>query len=244
MTAPSAPQSSPRLTGRVALVTGASRGIGAAVAEALAAEGAHVVLLARTVGGLEELDDRIRAAGGAATLIPQDLMEHDKLDSLGPALFERFKRLDILVAAAAHLGVVGPVSHSVPKDWGRCMDVNLTANMRLIRTLDPLLRGSDAGRAVFLTDRVGSRPTAYWNGYAASKAGLEMMVRTYAAETLNTPLRVNLFDPGPTATALRAKAFPGEDGLALHRTAAVAPAIVALALPTEQPHGALVTMPA
>lgn len=234
--------SAPRLTGRVALVTGASRGIGAAVAEALAAEGAHVVLMARTVGGLEEVDDRIRAAGGSATLIPQDLTDVAKLDGLGPALFERFKRLDILVAAAAHLGVVGPMAHANPKEWDRSFAVGVTANMRLVRTLDPLLRGSDAGRAVFLTDRVGHEPTAYWNGYAAAKAALEMMARTYAAETLKTNLRVNLVDPGPVATALRAKAFPGENPETLRQPADVAPAIAALTLPEYQEHGGLIRL--
>lgn len=234
--------SAPRLTGRVALVTGASRGIGAAVAEALAAEGAHVVLMARTVGGLEEVDDRIRAAGGSATLIPQDLTDIAKLDGLGPALFERFKRMDILVAAAAHLGVVGPMAHANPKEWDRSFAVGVTANMRLVRTLDPLLRGSDAGRAVFLTDRVGHEPTAYWNGYAAAKAALEMMARTYAAETLKTNLRVNLVDPGPVATALRAKAFPGENPESLRQPADVAPAIAALTLPEYQEHGGLIRL--
>lgn len=234
--------SAPRLTGRVALVTGASRGIGAAVAEALAAEGAHVVLMARTVGGLEEVDDRIRAAGGSATLIPQDLTDVAKLDGLGPALFERFKRMDILVAAAAHLGVVGPMAHANPKEWDRSFAVGVTANMRLVRTLDPLLRGSDAGRAVFLTDRVGHEPTAYWNGYAAAKAALEMMARTYAAETLKTNLRVNLVDPGPVATALRAKAFPGENPETLRQPADVAPAIAALTLPEYQEHGGLIRL--
>ncbi|WP_119678179.1 SDR family NAD(P)-dependent oxidoreductase [Indioceanicola profundi] len=234
--------SAPRLTGRVALVTGASRGIGAAVAEALAAEGAHVVLMARTVGGLEEVDDRIRAAGGSATLIPQDLTDVAKLDGLGPALFERFKRMDILVAAAAHLGVVGPMAHANPKEWDRSFAVGVTATMRLVRTLDPLLRGSDAGRAVFLTDRVGHEPTAYWNGYAAAKAALEMMARTYAAETLKTNLRVNLVDPGPVATALRAKAFPGENPETLRQPADVAPAIAALTLPEYQEHGGLIRL--
>jgi len=234
--------SSPRLSGRVAFVTGASRGIGAAVAEALAAEGAHVVLMARTVGGLEEVDDRIRAAGGSATLIPQDLSDAAKLDALGPALFERFKRLDIFVACAAHLGVVGPLAHANPKEWDRSFGVGVTANMRLIRTLDPLLRGSDAGRAVFLTDRVGHDPVAYWNGYAAAKAALEMMARTYAAETMKTPLRVNLVDPGPVATALRAKAFPGEKSEALRRPADVASGIVDLCLPNCTRHGDLVRL--
>lgn len=233
---------SPRLSGRVALVTGASRGLGAAVAERLAAEGAHVVLIARTVGGLEELDDRIKAAGGSATLIPQDLADHAKLDVLGPALHDRFGRLDILVGNAAHAGFIGPVAHADPKQWERTFAVGVTANMRLIRTLHPLLQASDAGRAIFVTDRVGREPTAYWNAYAAAKAALEQMVRTYAAETAKGRLRVNLVDPGPMATALREKIFPGEPSGTQAAPATLAPAIADLAAPDCDRHGALINL--
>lgn len=220
-----------RLDGRVALVTGASRGIGAAVAERLAAEGAHVVLVARTVGGLEEVDDRIRAAGGAATLIPQDLLDGAKLDMLGPAIFERFGRLDVFVAAAGLLGTIGPIAHADPKDWDRVFGVTVNANMRLIRTTDPLLRRSDAGRAVFLTDRYAQTPVAYWSAYAASKAALEMMARLWVAETQGSSLRVNLVDPGPVATGLRQTAFPGEDPATLQTPDMAARAIVEFCVP-------------
>lgn len=238
----SAPLPSSRLAGRVALITGASRGIGAAVAEQLAREGAHVVLLARTLGALEELDDRVKALGGAATIIPQDLMDSASLDSLGPALYERFGRLDVLVHAAAQLGTLSPIAHSDPKDWDRVMGVSIAAGMRLIRTTDPLLRLSDAGRAIFLTDRVGREATAYWSAYAVSKAALDMMARTWAAETLNTNLRVNLVDPGPVATSLRNKAFPGEDPATLPTPADVARAIVEFAVPACALHGDLIDL--
>jgi len=235
-------QSPRRLEGRVALVTGASRGIGAAVTEALAAEGARLVLVARTVGALEAMDDRIRALGSEAVLIPQDLTDPAKLDVLGPVLAERFGRLDILVSAAAHVGTHGPLAHAEPKQWSRTFATIVDANMRLIRTLDPLLRGSDAGRAVFITDRVARQPAAYWNGYAAAKAALEMMVRLYALETAKTPVRANLVDPGPVATALRAKIFPGENAAALRQPADVAPGIAALAMPDCTLHGELVKL--
>lgn len=236
------PSPAGRLNGRVALVTGASRGIGAAVAERLAAEGAHVVLVARTVGGLEEVDDRVKAAGGSATLVPQDLMDGAKLDSLGPALYERFGRLDVFVHAAGQLGTIGPLAHADPKDWDRVFGVGVTATMRLVRTLDPLLRRSDAGRAVLLTDRVGRQPTAYWSAYAASKAALDMMARLWAAETLETGLRVNLVDPGPVATKLREKAFPGEDAKTLRTPAEVAPSIVEFCMPACAMHGELIDL--
>ena len=231
-----------RLAGRVALVTGASRGIGAATAEQLAAEGAHVVLIARTVGGLEEMDDRIRTAGGSATLIPQDLADGAKLDALGPALYERFGRLDILVHAAAQLGTLGPIAHSDPKDWERVFGVSVAALMRLIRTADPLLRRSDAGRALLLTDRVGREPNAYWSAYAAAKAAADMMGRTWAAETLNTSLRINMVDPGPARTGLRAKAFPGEDVTEQRDPAEIARALVEFVVPACALHGELIDL--
>jgi NAD(P)-dependent dehydrogenase (short-subunit alcohol dehydrogenase family) len=234
--------SAPRLAGRVALVVGASRGLGAALAERLAVESAHVVLLARTVGGLEEVDDRIKAAGGAATLIPQDLMEAAKLDALGPALYERFGRLDIFVHAAAQLGSLSPIAHADPKDWDRVFGVGVTALARLIRTLDPLLRRSDAGRALILTDKPGRVPTAYWSAYAAAKAAADMMTRLWAQETLASDLRVNLVDPGPARTGLRAKAFPGEPVESQGDPAMLARAMVELLVPACALHGALIEL--
>jgi len=199
------------MKGRIALVTGASRGIGKSTALALAKAGAHVVALARTVGGLEELDDAIQAAGGTATLVPIDIKDGEGLDRLGYTLFERYGRLDILVGNAGILGSVSPVGHLEPKDWDNVIAVNLTANWRLIRSMDPLLRKSEAGRAVFVTSGVSWKATAYWGLYATSKAGLNTLVRTYANETESTPVRVNLFSPGPTRTRMRAAAMPGED---------------------------------
>jgi NAD(P)-dependent dehydrogenase (short-subunit alcohol dehydrogenase family) len=200
-----------RLAGRIALVTGASRGIGAAVARRFAAEGAHVVLVARTVGALEEIDDQIQAAGGSATLVPLDLQEFDKIDQMGAALYERFGRLDILVGNAGHLGSLGPMSHQDPKVFKRVIETNVTANYRLIRSLEPLLKLAPAGRAVFTACAAGHEPTAYWSAYAVSKAALEMMVRTWGAELTKTNVKVALVDPGPVATQLRRTAFPGED---------------------------------
>lgn len=204
------------LSGRTALVTGASRGFGAAVAVALARAGAQLILTARTVGGLEETDDTIRSAGGKpATLIPLDLNELDQIDPLGPALYERYQGLDILVSAAGTLQALSPVSHLQPDRWTTTFRVNVEANFRLIRTLDPLLKRSDAGRAVFVTDGKGRPGTAYWNAYAASKAALETLVRSWAGELNRTPVRANLYDPGPMQTKLRTIAFPGEDSNAL-----------------------------
>jgi len=220
------------LAGRVALVTGASRGIGAAAAVELARQGAHLVLTARSGGGLEETDDAIRAAGGAATLLPFDLQrDADKLDALGPSIVERFGRLDILVHAAGTLGTLTPVAHVTPKDWAELVAVNLTAAWRLIRTLDPPLRASDAGRAVVLTTDRARDPKPYWGGYGATKAGLEHLVRTWAQEAAASPLRVSLFDPGPVNTRLRGTAMPGEDPASIAQPADVAPRIAALCRP-------------
>ncbi|HEX9488711.1 MAG TPA: SDR family NAD(P)-dependent oxidoreductase [Stellaceae bacterium] len=200
-----------RLAGRLALITGASRGIGAAVAKRFAAEGAQVILVARTAGALEELDDEIRAAGSAATLLPLDLRDFDKIDQMGAALYERFGRLDVLVGNAGVLGSLSPLGHFEPKVWGEVMDVNLTANWRLVRALDPLLRLSQAGRAIFTTCAASRDAVPYWGAYAASKAALETMVRIYAGEVAKTNLKVNLVDPGIVRTNLRAHGFPGED---------------------------------
>ena len=220
------------LAGRVALVTGASRGLGAAVARAYAAQGAHVVLLARTVGALEEVDDDIRAAGGKATLMPQDLRRHDTLDALGPTLYEHFQRLDIFVANAAVLGTLSPMGHFEPKLWQEVFDTNVHANWRLIRTLEPLLRNSDAGRALFVTTDLARTPRPFWAPYAASKAALETMALTWAAELANTPVRINLIDPGPMATALRARAYPGEDQATLPSPTTAATRFIDPATPT------------
>jgi NAD(P)-dependent dehydrogenase (short-subunit alcohol dehydrogenase family) len=224
-------QTSKRLQGRIALITGASRGIGAAVAKAYAAEGAHVILLARTQGGLEETDDAIRAAGGSATLMPFDLSEVKKLDAIGPAIAERFKRLDILVGNAAMFGGLSPVAQSDPKVYDEIFRVNFFANYRLIRALDPLLRGSDAGRAIFVTSGAAQMAEPYWGAYAASKAALERMVYAYAAETAYSPLKVNILDPGIVRTNMRREAFPGEDPSKLPAPESVVERFIELAAP-------------
>ena len=230
-----------RLAGRIAVITGASRGIGAAVAKRFAAEGAHVILVARTVGGLEEVDDAIRQAGGTpATLVPQDLREFDAIDRLGASLYERFGHIDVLVGNAGVLGTLGPVGHIRPNDWAEVIDINLTANWRLIRSLDPLLRQSDAGRAIFVTSGAAAHATAYWGAYAISKAALEMMVQTYAAEIGKTPVRANLIDPGAVRTAMRAQAYPGENPDDLTPPESISEAFVTLALPSCQRNGDVV----
>lgn len=230
-----------RLEGRVALVTGASRGIGAAVAKAYAAEGAQLVLLARTVGGLEEVNDAIRAANGLRPLlVPQDLRDFSALDRLGAALHERYGRLDVLVGNAGALGRLSPTGHVPPKDWQEVIDVNMSANWRLIRSLDPLLRLSDAGRAIFVTSGAASTAFAFWAPYAASKAGLEMLVKVYAAEIAKTKLRVNLLDPGQVRTTMRAKAFPGEDPATLPTPESLTARFVELALPSCRRNGEVV----
>lgn len=226
-----------RLAGRLALVTGSSRGIGAAVAQRFAAEGAHVVLLARTVGGLEEVDDAIRASGGQATLVPLDLRDGDKIDQLGASLYQRFGRLDILVGNAGVLGTLSPMGHFDPKVWQQVMDVNLTANWRLIRSLDPLLRLSDAGRAIFVTCAAARAFTPYWGAYAASKAALEAMVRIYAGEVAKTKLKVNLLDPGIVGTRLRATGFPTESREGMKRPEDVTDPFVTLAAADCTRHG-------
>ncbi len=229
-----------RLAGRIALVTGASRGIGAAVAKLFASEGAHVVAVARTVGGLEELDDAIRAQGGTATLVPQDLGEFDALDKLGAALHERYGRLDVLVGNAGVLGGLTPVNHIEPKVWDEALAINLTANYRLIRSLDPLLRRSDAGRAVFVTTGATRGPRPYWATYGTTKIALEYLVLTWAAEVAKTAIRVNLVNPGATRTAMRAAAMPGEDPETLPAPDDVAPLFLDLATPNCTRHGEIV----
>jgi NAD(P)-dependent dehydrogenase (short-subunit alcohol dehydrogenase family) len=227
----------PRLAGRLALITGASRGIGAAVAKRFAAEGAQVILVARTVGALEELDDEIRAAGSAATLLPLDLRDFDKIDQMGAALYERFGRLNVLVGNAGVLGSLSPLGHFELGTWAEVMDVNLTANWRLIRALDPLLRLSHAGRAVFTTCAAARDAVPYWGAYAASKAALETMVRIYAGEVTKTNLKVNLVDPGIVRTRLRAQGFPGEDRARLRAPEDVTEPYVAAAAADCSRHG-------
>jgi NAD(P)-dependent dehydrogenase (short-subunit alcohol dehydrogenase family) len=229
------------LEGSVALVTGASRGIGAAIAVELGRLCAQVVITARTQGGLEETDDAIRAAGGNATILPLDLRESDKIDAIGPTLFQRFGRLDVLVHNAGALGRLTPVPHILPDDWAEVVGVNLTATLHLIQTCDPLLRQAPAGRAVFVTESRAREPGAYWGAVGSTKAAMEHLALTWAHEAATTRLRVNLFDPGPVATRMRAKAYPGEDASMLAQPEAVAPALVRLCLPSEDRWGVLVS---
>lgn len=203
------------LKGQIALVTGASRGIGAATARQLAAKGAHVIMVARTVGGLEAVDDVIREHGGNATLVPLDLAQHEMIDALGVSIFDRWGKLDILVGNAGLLGSLTPIAHADPKQWAQVLDVNLTANYRLIRSLDPLLRRAQSGCVMFVTASEAREAKPYWGIYAASKAGLEHLAHIYAEETKGTSVQVDVFDPGVVRTAMRAQAFPAEDASAL-----------------------------
>jgi NAD(P)-dependent dehydrogenase (short-subunit alcohol dehydrogenase family) len=222
-----------RLADRLALVTGATRGIGRAVALAYAREGAHLILVGRTAGALEEVDDEIRAVGGNATLLTLDLKAQDKIDAIGPTIYQRWSKLDILVGNAGILGPLSPLGHVTADAWNEVLEINLTANWRLIRTLDPLLRRSEAGRAIFLSSGAATSPRA------ASKAGLEALVKVYADEVANTPVRVNLVNPGPTRTAMRAKAFPGEDPASLKPPDHVVETCIKLALPGCADNGKL-----
>lgn len=227
------------LSNRIALITGGSRGIGYALAIALAKEGAHVVATARTVGGLEELDDAIKAQGGTATLVPLELRDTDGIVRLAAALNERYGKLDILIGNAALVGSNSPLDHFQPKEWDEVIAVNVTANWHLIRTMDALIRRSDAGRAVFLTSGAAANPRAYRGLYATSKAALEALARTYADETKSTAVRVNLFNPGPTRTRMRAAVMPGEDPMTLPAPDEVAAKIVPLCLPDFNETGKL-----
>lgn len=228
-------------TQRIALVTGASRGIGRAAAKALAASGAHVVLVSRTVGGLEEVDDEIQKAGGQATLVPLDVRNFAALDQLGAHIFERWGRLDAFLGNAGALGAITPLSHLDPKVFQELIEVNVTANWRLIRSLDPLLRASSAGRALFVTSGAARKNTPFWGGYAMAKAALESLALTYAAECAGTNVKVNLLSPGPLRTAMRARAMPGEDPQSLDPPDAVAPSIVELLSPACGKNGEIVS---
>jgi len=220
----------PSLDDKIALVTGASRGIGKAAALGLARAGAHVIALGRTQGALEALDDEILAATGKrATLVPLDLKKPDELDLLGGALHQRFGRLDIILHAAAVLGPISPASHVEPRHWDEAIGVNLTATWRLIRSFEPLLKAAPAGRAIFVTTGRVARPKAFWAPYAASKAGMEALVKCWADELEQTPVRAVLLDPGAMRTRMRAQAYPGEDPMTLPEPDAIAPLIVQLA---------------
>jgi NAD(P)-dependent dehydrogenase (short-subunit alcohol dehydrogenase family) len=228
-----------QLENRVAVVTGASRGLGRAIALKLAAEGAHIVATARTQGGLEELDDEIRNIGGTATLVPADIKDFAAIDRLGAAIFERWKKLDILIGNAGVLGKLTPLGHLDPKIFDDAMAVNLTANYRLVRSLDPLLRASDAGRAVFITSGLAHKCLAYWGAYSISKAALEALVKTYAAENESTAIRANCFSPGPTRTKMRATAMPGEDPDTLPSAEEVAAQVIPMCLSSFTGNGAV-----
>lgn len=234
-----------RLAGRIAVVTGASRGIGYQTALALGREGAQVVAIARTVGGLEELDDEIRGAGGLpATLVPFDLTDYDAIDRLGAAIDQRWGRLDILVANAGMLGGLSPLGHHEPKNFERVMAVNVTANWRFIRSFDPLLRASQAGRALFLSSGAAHSCRPFWGPYAASKAALEALVRVYAGECASTPVMVASVDPGATRTAMRAAAMPGEDPSTLPAPESVAASLLERVVPgAEFRNGGLWSVP-
>ncbi len=237
----------PTAAARVALVTGASRGIGRAAALALAAEGAHVIAIARTQGALEALDDEIRAArpGASATLVPLDLADHDALDRLGASIYERWGRLDVLLGNAGLLGPLSPLSHHSPKVFSEVFAVNVMANWRLIRSLDPLLRAAPAARVAFVTSGVASRAEtrAYWGLYAASKAALDLLARTYAAETATTPIKVMLVNPGKMRTRMRAAAMPGEDPRTLPTPEEFAPKLMKLLSPEWTQTGKLYDFP-
>jgi NAD(P)-dependent dehydrogenase (short-subunit alcohol dehydrogenase family) len=227
------------LAGRIALVTGATRGIGRAVALAMATAGAHLIVTGRTTGALEEIDDEIRKVGGEATLLALNMKHGEKIDALGPTIYQRWGKLDILVANAGVLGTLAPLGHISTDSWAETLEINLTANWRLIRTLDPVLQKSDAGRAIFVTSGAAQAKNAYWGAYAVSKAGLEALVKTYAHEIASTPVRANLINPGPIRTGMRGKAFPGEDPMTLKTPADIAPLFVSLALASYTGNGTI-----
>jgi NAD(P)-dependent dehydrogenase (short-subunit alcohol dehydrogenase family) len=220
------------LSDRVVVVTGASRGIGYKAAKEAARRGAHIVAVARTVGGMEELDDEIQAAGGSTTIVPLDLTDFEAIDRLGGAIFSRWGRLDGLIGNAGMLGTLTPVPHIKPAEFDKVLAVNFTANHRLLRSLDPLLRQSDAGRAVFVSSSSAQSAKPYWGLYAATKAALEAMVKSYAGEMDVSSVRANIFRPGAVRTAMRAKAMPGEDPDSLPPPSAIAPSLVDMISPS------------
>lgn len=232
------------LQGRVALVTGASRGIGRAAALAFAKAGAHVVALARTSGALEELDDEIKATGSeGATLVPVDLADAAAIEKLGPALLQRWGKLDILLANAGILGPLTPLTHASPKEWGRVFDINVSANWRLLKSVEPALQASDAPRVIMMSSGAAHKCLAYWGPYSISKAAVEAMARTYAAETATTPMKVMLVNPGPLRTRMRAEAMPGEDPQSLRTPDELAPHLVRIASPDWTESGRIFDFP-
>ncbi|MGB1077221.1 MAG: SDR family NAD(P)-dependent oxidoreductase [Bdellovibrionales bacterium] len=230
------------LQDKIALVTGASRGIGASVAKAYAREGAHVILLGRTIGALEEVHDEIVSAGGVATIMPVDLLDFDALSTIGPTIFEKFGGLDIFVANAGVLGTLRPLAQTPPKEWSEVMNANLMANFQMIRSLDPLLRASSSGRVIFVTSGVVPHPRSYWGAYTVSKAALESLAQTYACETEKTNIKVNIVDPGRVRTDMRAQAYPGEDPQTLPHPDEIVSRFIALASPVCTEHGARVNV--
>jgi NAD(P)-dependent dehydrogenase (short-subunit alcohol dehydrogenase family) len=227
----------PRFDGKVALITGASRGIGRAIAKALALQGAQIAALARTKGGLEELDDELKALGAQASLLRLDLRDGAQIDAIGPTLYERWQRLDLFVGNAGLLGPLGPLGHISEADWSQVLAVNVTANWRLLRTLDPILRLSPAGRVLLLTSGAAQNCRAYWGPYSVSKAALEALAKTYANEVQSTPIRVNLLNPGPMRTRMRRQAFPGEDENTLPPPEAIVPLALSLLTAETKAHG-------
>jgi NAD(P)-dependent dehydrogenase (short-subunit alcohol dehydrogenase family) len=230
------------LQDRVALITGASRGIGAAIAKRFAKEGAHVVLVARTVGGLEEVDDEIKNNGGSATLVPCDLTEFDRVDNMGPPLYERFGRLDVFVGNAAVLGSMTPLIQYNSKTWHNVFNTNVHANWHLMRVVEPLLKLSDSGRAIIVSSIAAKKPKAYWGAYAITKSALETMAKVWASELENTNVRVNVLNPGPTRTRMRSTVFPGENPNTLKPVEDVTAAFLELASPNCQRNGDIIDL--
>lgn len=231
-----------RLAGKVALITGSTRGIGAGVAKALAREGAHIILTGRTTGALEEMDDAVRDLGAETTLVPMDLQDFDAIDRLGGHVAEIWGRLDILIGNAGILGPISPLGHISPKEWEKLMAINVTANYRLLRSFDPLLKAAEAARAVFVTSTVAQDCRAYWGGYATTKAALNCMVKTYALEVANvTGIRANILNPGPIRTNMRSAAMPGEDPDILDTPDDIAPLFVKMCLPEFQENGRIIS---
>jgi len=231
-----------KLDGKVALITGATRGIGAGVAKAMAREGAHIIIVGRTTGALEEMDDAIGEAGGTATLVPMDISDHAAIDRLGGHVAEKWGKLDILIGNAGILGTITPLGHIKPKDWDQLMAINVTANYRLIRSFDPLLKAADAGRAIFVTSSVAESCRPFWGGYAITKAALNCMVKTYANEIVNTTnIKANIINPGPIRTNMRAAAMPGEDPGTLDTPDDIAPLFVKMALPEFKETGEIIS---